>query len=172
MSATMTTTRGAGTGPPPIVPEHAAELERIGRELNDGQEGWVSRLARALEIDARTLRRMLAQQQGIRPSLLEQARAILRDAQAGPPEWLVAAGLDDREYLVRTQAPRFLARIVDELGGERYALGGLTYSDGGGLILAEFRWTDTEPANDKALDAILARGLGFVAEFYEQEGEA
>lgn len=70
------------------------------------------------------------------------------------------------EYLIHTDRPRFICRVVDESGDEPEAefdaLTGLVFSQGDDFTLCEFVWIDPAPERpaldrllDKACEAVL-----------------
>ena len=121
--------------------------------------GWQAALARALEVEPRTIRRAVADGPSDR-----LARALLRLLGDGAPvlvpaEWICGDGSDGREYLVHVMSPRFLCLVLTE--GEYDAFE--QQSDGdyqtGGAWLCGFHWLDRRPDDlahwmERAADAL------------------
>lgn len=97
---------------PPIDPRRAGELARIGMEAFGEGDGWVTRLAQALEINDRAIRRMLAGTMGIRDSILEEARALVQPAKS-VPEWIVGGDIGaGGRWLVHTAEPVIFVQVL------------------------------------------------------------
>lgn len=60
-------------------------------------------------------------------------------------DWLFADDLDGHEWLIHRAAPRFIARIVDDQGGEEASIHGLTVSIDEGQSLSDFQFIGPAP---------------------------
>lgn len=66
-----------------------------------------------------------------------------------PPVWIVGDAVDGtRTYLVRTAAPRFIARIADE-DDDAAALADFSFTLLDGRSLTDFHWMDAAPRGGK-----------------------
>lgn len=121
--------------------------------------GWQAALARALEIDQRTIRR--AVKDGPSDKL---ARALLRLLGEGvpvrvPAEWIRGEGNDGYEYLVHTMSPRFLCLVLSENEYEDFAHQSESDYQADGTWLCGFHWIDRRPESlslwmERAADAV------------------
>lgn len=150
----------------------AEEFSAFCVALMGGAYGWQTKIAAALGVTPRTVRRLAS---GEAPITLRTQRALEKMAglhNAAPvaarDEWIVGDGArgpggERREYVVHTIPPRFIARAValDDLTGDPEAYedpadveSGVVYQAGAGTVLAEFVWIDPPPTGG-ALTKIL-----------------
>lgn len=135
-----------------------AEFISNGVAWHGSAVGWQSALSRSLGVDARTIRRAVAD--GPSDRLAAAMLALFGDTAPArvPAEWICGDGSDGLEYLVHTMSPRFLALVLTE---EEYAM--RVQADGdywtGTAWLAAFHWIDRRPDNlaywmERASDAL------------------
>lgn len=121
--------------------------------------GWQSALARALNVEPRTIRRAVAD--GPSDRLAAALLALLGDGVPVrvPAEWICGDGSDGVEYLVHTMTPRFLCAVLGENEYEDFS----HQSDGDYQVddqwLCAFHWIDRRPENiaewmERAADAL------------------
>lgn len=133
--------------------------------------GWQTKAAAALAVNDRTFRRWLKDEaipEWAGPALLKALGQNLPTADGWPrDEWIVGDGLPHetgarREYIIHTQPPRFIARVVamDELTdapepdeGAVDTLTGAVFQVGDSLI-CEIVWLDPPP-NPKRLQDLM-----------------
>lgn len=114
--------------------------------------GWQTKIAKLLEVDARTVRRWV--KDGCTPEWVDAKIAeILGEIEVETvwprDEWCLGDGADGREYLIHMVQPRFIARVVecddggapipDELPAD--VTSGVVY-DSGSYCLCELAWID------------------------------
>ncbi|MDE1904999.1 MAG: hypothetical protein KGH75_00930 [Rhodospirillales bacterium] len=119
---------------------------------------WQSALARAVGVNPRHMRRLaagtVAITEGMAADILRALGRTAPDHDAWPRDLYITGdcAATGREYVIRTRAPRFIARVV-ALGfdGEPEpeeapvdTLAGVTYA-AGGFLLAEISWIDAPP---------------------------
>lgn len=85
-------------------------------------------------------------------------------------DWLFGDNLDGHEFLIHRAKPRFIARLVDEEGGEGFEIDGLTVSIDDGQTLAEFEWLDA-PISAKAWQKLIPE-IRIALAAYEEKLEA
>ncbi|SNT19169.1 hypothetical protein [Sphingopyxis indica] len=121
--------------------------------------GWQVALARALDVDARTIRR--AVKDGPTDRLARAVLALFGDSAPArvPAEWICGDGSDGSEYLVHVLSPRFLCLVLTE---DEYRLFD-GQKDGdywtGTAWLTGFHWIDRRPEDlarwmERASDAL------------------
>ena len=120
---------------------------------------WKSPLARAVGVTARQMRRYAAEETAV-PDWLDAKLSDLIGALPRPipirDRWIVGEGDEGRVYVLHTQDPRFLARVVEidgavaesESAADR--IGGDAYDHGDGLMLCEIQWFDGRPTDEVA----------------------
>lgn len=134
---------------------------------------WQGPLARALNVNDRTIRRWASGEVPIPDRVETELRRVIgadeRTEMHWPrDEWIVQREDGRRMYVVHTLSPRFIARAVecDEDGhpvpeeGEADVLTGVVYASGD-IVLCEVMWIDSPPAMqeiqkimDQAADAL------------------
>lgn len=154
-----------------------AELRAIGSALYGAE--WQSPLARALGINARTVRKLVAGEMRVSPALQAAIRALTGatdpdalDVMRPRDEWILGDGAEREdgtriEYLVHARRPRFVARIAaDDIEADTDADrgAGVTYT-GDGYTLCEVAWIDPPPG-----PAELHRLLEAACDAVEREG--
>lgn len=121
--------------------------------------GWQSALAKALDIEARTIRR--AVKDGPTDRLSAAMLALFGDAAPPrkPAEWICGDGDDGHEYLVHIISPKFASLVLTD--DEYQDFGPKTDADfwTGEAWLAAHHWIDRRPDNlaqwlDRAADAL------------------
>lgn len=140
----------------------AEEFRALGLALYG--HGWQSALARALDVNIKTVQRWangavdLNKNEWLLGKLAELtgSKEAVNAAEFPRDEWIIGDGarkdLDGAraEYIIHTKFPRFIARIVDESGDapEQAAdtLTGVVYALDENTVLCEFVWHDRPPA--------------------------
>lgn len=133
------------------------EFRAIGQRLLG--PGWQTRLARLLGVADRTVRRWASGDSPI-PEGLPADLARLEAAGAGWPRdrWLIATDPESqRDYLIHTREPRFIARVSLE-DPEADEVTGITYSCRSGEVLCEIVWFDPPPLDEPSLLRLLQEG--------------
>lgn len=131
------------------------ELRAVGASLY-GPE-WQSPMARALGVNPRTIRKLVAGETRISPAMETAIRALTGaadpdalDVMRPRDAWIMGDGpvREDGsriEYLIHGRRPRFIARVAADDGDEDADRGtGVTYS-GDGYVLCEIAWIDAPP---------------------------
>jgi hypothetical protein len=118
---------------------------------------WQSPLARALGVNARSIRFWASGSRPIPEEIAAKIRNLMGVAdpldldQRHPfDDWILGDGASDREYLIHTRRPRFIARIAaDDMESDDAAdrSSGVTFHGGGdsGYTLCEIVWIDAPP---------------------------
>lgn len=140
----------------------AEEFRALGLALYG--HGWQSALARALDVNVKTVGRWASGSTPIdknewlmgRLAELTGSTEAVNKAEFPRDAWIIGDGagkdLDGAraEYIVHTKFPRFIARIVDESGEapeqEADTLTGVVYALDENTVLCEFVWHDRPPA--------------------------
>ncbi len=134
----------------------AAELRALG--LAWGGREWQNPMARALDINPRNLRKVIAGERPVSAALEAAVRRLvgadeLLDLDRAWPrdEWIVGEGPETGEgrrgYIIHARRPRFIARVYDEEGGEALPADidtGVIYRTIG-VLLCEIVWIDPPP---------------------------
>lgn len=139
--------------------------------------GWQSAMARALNVNTRTVRRWASGETPV-PGRIWEALAKVTgavDAQSRWPrqEWLGAFDNEDRTYLVHTLPPRIIGRVVETAGpntdapaeteGAADTSSGIVYEIDTETLLCEIVWIDSPPPGDQ-LQALLEAGAAAFTE--------
>ena len=147
------------------------ELSALGLALYG--YGWQSYLARALDVNIRTVQRWKSGDVPVPDWVEGEIKKITgADVAANPEwprdEWISGAGHPHeaggtREYLIHAHHPRFICRVVelDELTEEPEVdegdvdISGISYCSGNDM-LCEFVWLDAPPPSNKLTDLLEA----------------
>ncbi len=105
--------------------------------------GWQTRLARFLGVNTRTVRRWALGEYPVPAWVLDKLKIPAGYPETDTPEWIVgcSAGYGDREWLIHTTAPQFVAEVVDIYDW----VSGWSYDLGNGDQLCRFQWTSSRP---------------------------
>ena len=121
--------------------------------------GWQSALAKALQVEPRTIRRAVAD--GPSDRLAAALLALLGDGVPVriPAEWICGEGSDGVEYLVHTMAPRFFCAVLNQEEYVDFAHQSDGDYDVDDCVLCAFHWIDRRPENlaywmERAADAL------------------
>lgn len=121
--------------------------------------GWQSAVARALNVNVRTVQRIASGDTGVSPTLADALRKAVGmpeshgDSNTWPRDRWLTAYSGNRQYIIHTHHPKFICRAVmlDENGradtSEQPAdtTSGLTYDLPDNCLLCEFVWIDAPP---------------------------
>ncbi|MFQ5534774.1 MAG: hypothetical protein ACE5EM_08135 [Sphingomonadales bacterium] len=157
------------------------ELREIGYALYGFQ--WQSPMARALNINPRTVRRWAAGKTPISPRIQAEIMRLAGARDITPPEWPRDAwivgdgptrdGGKRREYIIHARHPRFIARVVEidamtdqaEPDEEPVDIdAGVAYAASPESRLCEIVWIDRPPAGAK-LHTILEAAADMLESF-------
>ena len=115
--------------------------------------GWQTRMAKWLRVNPRTVRRWASGEVDVPGYVLNLMHIPFEGLGAESiPEWLfgIAHGTGDREWVIHTRAPRFVAEIADTDD----LVEGFSYEIAEGDQFCRFLWLDPEPPRP-ALDVLL-----------------
>jgi hypothetical protein len=122
-------------------------------------EGWQTKLAHSLGVNARTVRRWAAGEVPVPPPVAAQLGARPAIAQEYPDEWLIASDADEqREYVIHLATPRFVGMILDEEIAEGITL---ELRD---EIVGRITWIDPPPADLLPLLRSLQKAMNIYSE--------
>ena len=115
-----------------------------------------SEFARRLGMNPRNLRKILADEIGIRPTTVTAIHAMLGGGSNTNladlrDEWIIGKGPPptQHKYVIHTRAPRFIAHVVPLEPGEEIA--------GDGEVVSEIAWIDPAPQDPIALRQLIGR---------------
>lgn len=113
--------------------------------------GWQAALARALDVDSRTIRRAVAD--GPSDKLGRALLGLFGDAGPSrvPAEWISGDGSDGYEYLVHVARPRFLCLTLTDSEYDTFTGKSDGDYENDGQWLCGFHWIDPRPDNLAAL---------------------
>lgn len=127
--------------------------------------GWQSALARALDVDSRTIRRAVTD--GPSDNLARALLDLIGDSAPVrvPAEWVCGDGSDGREYLIRLRPPRFLCLVLADEEYEAFEPKSGADYETDGQVLCAFQWIDRRPDN---LTSILESACDALDEFTQR----
>lgn len=122
--------------------------------------GWQTALARALDVNTRTVRRWASGETPVPEAVWDELHKVAGTDERGLPtwprdEWMVAESPSGRGYVIHARHPRFIARIVEtdpDSGaaipdeGEVDQSTGIVYQAAEDLDLCEIVWLDPPPS--------------------------
>ncbi len=123
----------------------ADRLREIGERLHGAR--WQSAIARDLNVNDRRISKWLSGDP-VPSGIWAELAALEAGRRAWPrDEWIIGTDAEgERDYIIHTRAPRFMARFVSE--DAAYDIEGLTYETAGGEVICEIAWIDPAPLDD------------------------
>ncbi len=135
------------------------EFVATGTAWHGSAIGWQAALARALDVERRTIGR--AVKDGPSDKLARALLGLLGDSAPVrvPAEWICGDGNDGREYLVHTLSPRFLCLVLTDSEYDAFDHQSPADFHAGGIWLCGFHWIDRRPDDvvfwmENAADAV------------------
>lgn len=133
-------------------------LRAIGERLHGTR--WQTALARDLGVSDRRVRQWLSGDP-IPAGVWRDLERLQVERRGWPrDEWIIGSDAEgQREYIIHTRAPRFIARIAsdDEEIGTADRITGITYACAGGETLCEVVWQDPMPTSEPEVRDLFQR---------------